>query len=75
MAKMRWKNIISRSQIDRKKFVFNVISGEKRGSSGLLGWLRDREEKAMKTDCGGWGREDEKTTPLLCVYVYFEILS
>lgn len=38
MVKMRRENIISRSQIDRKKFVFNVIFKGKR-EVYLGGWV------------------------------------
>jgi hypothetical protein len=63
-------------QIDRKKFVFNVISGEERGSSGLLGCLERAEEEkksherwlVVEVASGGMG-EDEKRLHC-CVYMY-----
>ena len=72
MAKMRWKKNL-RSQIDRKKFVFNVISRKERGSSGLLGWLRDGKN-AMKAGLGDGGERKWEKTLLLCVCIFWDFV-
>lgn len=75
MVKMRWKNIISRSQIDRKKFVFNVIRGEERGSSGLLGWLRDREKPWNENEeRKGRGEKMRKDFIVVCICTFWDFV-
>lgn len=59
----------------KKKFVFNVIwlrDGEKRGSSGLLGCLRDWRQKKNAAGGKGRGRREDEKRLYCCVYVYLE---